>query len=93
MWCAQMCQPHMEDRFVKVAKRSTLKGDEFVFAEDNTMTVLQHSQFPRVRQHSRSVISQAKVFIVETMFETQYDGQFLRKDIFDIISNMGFGYG
>lgn len=46
----------------------------------------------KVIRGGQSVISQAKVLIVETTFETLYDGQLLWKDIFDLLSNMGFSY-
>jgi len=46
----------------------------------------------RVIRGGQSVISQAKVLIVETTFERLYDGQPLWKDIFDLLSNMGFRY-
>ena len=38
------------------------------------------------------MISQAKVLIVETTFQKLYDGQLLWKDIFDLLSKMGFIY-
>jgi hypothetical protein len=46
----------------------------------------------KVIRGGQSVISQAKVLIVETTFERLYDGQPLWKDIFDLLSNMGFRY-
>jgi FkbM family methyltransferase len=46
----------------------------------------------KVIRGGQNVISQAKVLIVETTFETLYDGQPLWKDIFALLSNMGFSY-
>jgi FkbM family methyltransferase len=46
----------------------------------------------KVIRGGQNVISQAKVLIVETTFERLYDGQPLWKDIFDLLSNMGFIY-
>ncbi len=46
----------------------------------------------KVIRGGQSVISQAKVLIVETTFQRLYDGQPLWKDIFDLLSNMGFSY-
>lgn len=46
----------------------------------------------KVIRGSQSVISKAKVLIVETTFQTLYDGQPLWKDMFDLLSNMGFSY-
>lgn len=46
----------------------------------------------RVIRGGQSVISQAKVLIIETTFERLYDGQPLFKDVYDLLSNMGFSY-
>ena len=46
----------------------------------------------KVIKGGQSVISQAKVLIVETTFQRLYDGQLLWKDIFDLLSKMGFIY-
>ena len=46
----------------------------------------------KVIRGGQRVLSQAKVLIVETTFERLYDGQPLFKDVYDLLSNMGFSY-
>jgi FkbM family methyltransferase len=61
--------------------------------EDNLLIKIDVQGFEdKVIRGGENVISQAKVLIVETTFETLYDGQPLWKDIFGLLSNMGFSY-
>ena len=46
----------------------------------------------RVIRGGQSVISRARVLIVETSFQLLYDGQLLFEDIYDILLKMGFRY-
>lgn len=46
----------------------------------------------KVIRGGQSVISQAKVLIVETTFQRLYDGQPLFEDIYDMLLKMGFRY-
>lgn len=46
----------------------------------------------RVIRGGQRVISRAKVLIVETSFQTLYDGQPLFEDIYDTLLKMGFRY-
>jgi FkbM family methyltransferase len=80
---------HIEE--VKIRRLDEV-AQELDFAGNLLVKIDVQGYEDRVIRGGQNVISQAKVLIVETTFERLYDGQLLWKDIFDLLSNMGFRY-